>query len=227
MRLNKYLALHTALSRRAADTAIEQGRVQVNGAPAVVGQAVSDTDNIKLDNHLVVATTAHRTILLHKPVGYICSRDGQGSPTIYDLLPESYRHLNPVGRLDKDSSGLLLLTNDGDFANQLAHPRYQKEKQYEVALDKPLNTADLTKINQGLTLEDGISHLQISPLEGNRWLVVMSEGRNRQIRRTFAALSYNVITLHRIRFGSYKLGTLKPGSLKVINNSDIISHFVK
>lgn len=151
--------------------------------------------------------------MLNKPAGYVCSRDGQGSRTVYDLLPPEMRALKPVGRLDKDSSGLLLLTNDGDLANNLTHPRYNKEKTYVVELHEPLSEPDRRKIGQGVKLEDGISKLQIKNPAGKSFTVVMSEGRNRQIRRTFEALGYTVTKLHRTKFGPYALENLGPGKL--------------
>ncbi|MEK7152847.1 MAG: pseudouridine synthase, partial [Patescibacteria group bacterium] len=143
------------------------------------------------------------------PAGYVVSREGQSSKTIYDLLPAELKHLKPIGRLDKDSSGLLLLTNDGILAHQLTHPRFQKVKVYELALDQPLQPLHRQMIHDiGIQLEDGPSKLILERLqEGNekRWRVTMREGRNRQIRRTFAALGYRVIRLRRTHFGSYTL----------------------
>ena len=125
-------------------------------------------------------------MLLNKPVGYVCSRKGQGSQTIYDLIPAKYHHLESVGRLDKDSSGLLLLTDDGELANKLTHPSFRKEKVYEVTLDKSLHESDLARLQHGIELDDGTSRFIISPLKAqNSYLVTISEGRNRQIRRTF------------------------------------------
>src|SRR5690606_28032606 len=132
------------------------------------------------------------TIMLNKPVGYVVSRAGQGSRTIYDLLPPEYHHLKPIGRLDKDSSGLLLLTNDGQLAQDLTHPQYQKIKIYEVELNiPPLQPHRETSSNHGVELDHGNSRLILDPLEddgGRSWRFTMHEGRNRQIRRTFAAL---------------------------------------
>ena len=115
MRINKYVALATGMSRRAADRAIDEGRVQVNGQVPSAGQAVADSDSVTLDNSVITTDVKIQTIMLNKPVGYVCSRDGQGSRTIYDLLPSELHHLKPVGRLDKNSSGLLLMTNDGQL----------------------------------------------------------------------------------------------------------------
>lgn len=152
--------------------------------------------------------------MLNKPPGYVCSRAGQGSRTIYELLPSDYKILKPIGRLDKYSSGLLLLTNDGDLANELTHPRYAKTKVYDITLDKPLQPLHQQMINdRGLTLEDGLSKLSLLKLNNStEWQVTMREGRNRQIRRTFEALGYGITKLHRTSFGSYILKELAPGA---------------
>jgi 23S rRNA pseudouridine2605 synthase len=210
MRINKYIARATGLSRRAADDAIGQGRVLVNGQSASNGADITPSDTVTLDHQPVVLTRETTTIMLNKPAGYVCSRDGQGSPTIYELLPAELGNLKSVGRLDKNSSGLLLLTDDGDLANKLTHPRYVKEKVYEVTLSTSLRPEHRTRIEKGVKLEDGSSKLQIANLEGTSFTVTMSEGRNRQIRRTFQALGYTVAKLHRVQFGAYHLGQLAP-----------------
>ena len=182
MRINKYIAAGSSLSRRAADSAITAGRVSINGKPANLGSEVQSTDTVCLDGAKLTVPHAHTTVLLNKPVGYVCSRNGQGSKTIFELLPPDYQHLQPVGRLDKDSSGLLLLTNDGSLANRLTHPRYAKTKVYDVALDKPLQPLHHQMIcDNGITLEDGLSQFQIA-LAGHdrrKCTVTMQEGRNR------------------------------------------------
>lgn len=220
MRLNAFIAAGSLLSRRKADDAVAAGRVTVNGQPATPGMQVNAADVVMLDNRRLEPITAPTTILLHKPVGYVVSRNGQGSPTIYDLLPAPYQQLQPVGRLDKDSSGILLLTNDGQLANELTHPRHQKEKLYLVRLDRPLQTQDRNRIaNEGVRLDDGISKLALAPQADNTqqtWIVRMHEGRNRQIRRTFNTLGYTVRALHRIQFGEYAIGTLSAGNFKVV-----------
>ena len=250
MRLNKYIAASSTLSRRAADAAIEAGRVTVDGQNAVKGTEVKDSSQVKLDGRTLQLRQQTTTIMLNKPVGYVCSRNGQGSRTVFDLLPPAYCHLQPVGRLDKDSSGLLLLTDDGELANRLTHPRYAKTKVYAVELDKELQPLHRQMISDfGITLEDGVSRFTVTKLESRDmshetkgevvppsdsklaasggttathdsvlmshdsycYEVTMQEGRNRQIRRTFAALGYTVTTLHRTRFGSYSLRDLPPG----------------
>ena len=212
MRINKYIAQSTGISRRMADAAVASGRVSLNGVEAGPGSAVAEGDVVTLDGRTVTAVETTTTVLFNKPVGYVVSRDGQGSQTIYDILPQQYRLLKPIGRLDKDSSGLLLLTNDGTLANELTHPRYQKTKVYEVTLGKPLAPLHRQMISDhGINLEDGLSRLQLDRItdgDDTRWLVTMHEGRNRQIRRTFESLSYYVKALHRTQFGPYYLGDL-------------------
>lgn len=219
MRINKYIASGSQLSRRAADAAIIEGRVLINDKPADAGSQVSDLDIVTLDGQPIFAENQLITIMLNKPFGYVVSRDGQGSRTIYDLLEPQYQQLNPVGRLDKNSSGLLLLTNDGALANELTHPRYAKVKVYEIRLNQPLAPLHQQMISdRGLSLDDGLSRLQLEKLDdaGNDWRVTMTEGRNRQIRRTFSALDYTVTRLHRTHFGSYQLGDLAKGKIKTL-----------
>jgi len=215
MRINKYVAQATDLSRRAADAAIANGRVRVNGQPAETGQQIKPTDQVSLDNRPLILRSQTTTIMLHKPVGYVCSRDGQGSRTIYELLPSELGHLKPVGRLDKDTSGLLLMTDDGQLAHKLTHPSFHKTKVYEITLNKALQPLHRQMISEhGVMLEDGVSRLSLERLtekDDSRWRVAMHEGRNRQIRRTFAALGYKVAKLHRTQFGPYHQGDLAAG----------------
>lgn len=189
--------------------------------------------------------------LLNKPVGYVCSRRRQGKfPTVYELLPPHLQNLKAVGRLDRDSSGLLLFTNDGDFAQRMTHPRYAKTKIYEVELDRPLAPLHQQMIADfGVLLPDGLSQLGLTPLDRTEarnnpglhnpslldpmlaasqpkdnspvrdrraWQITMHEGRNRQIRRTFATLGYTVTRLHRVQFGPYTLGDLQPGAYRAV-----------
>lgn len=220
MRLNKYIALSTGLSRRGADEAIAQNRVQINGETIRQGRDITDADTVTLDGAAITPPVNTTTIMLNKPRDYVVSRDGQGSQTVYDLLPPDLHELKPVGRLDKDSSGLLLLTNDGQLAQQLTHPSHQKTKRYEITLDKPLAPLHRQMISDyGVTLDDGPSKLQLGRLrEGDdkTWEVIMHEGRNRQIRRTFAALGYDVVHLHRTGFGAYLLHDLALGEYTTV-----------
>ena len=203
------------MSRRAADTVIESGRVKINGIIPSTGQDISDSDVVLFDGEPITANVKLTTLVLNKPTGYVCSRDGQGSKTVYELIPPEYTHLKPIGRLDKNSCGLLLMTNDGKLAQQLTHPSYEKSKVYQVTLDKPLNTSDAVAIQQGIILEDGKSALGLEG-SGTQWVVTMKEGRNRQIRRTFEKLGYEVIGLNRTQFGQYKLANLHTGNYQEI-----------
>ncbi len=221
IRINKFIAQSTSLSRRKADDAILDGRVTINKKLATTGSTISSNDTVTLDGKPLIHNPETKTIIIHKPVGYVCSRDGQGSQTVYDLLPENLQHLNYVGRLDKDSSGLLLITNDGNLAEQLTHPRYGKTKRYEVELDKPLEPLHQQIIsNHGIKLEDGVSKFAVNKLNqvsGRQYEVIITEGRNRQIRRTFEGLGYTVTGLHRTNFGLYSLGDIKPGQFREID----------
>lgn len=222
IRLNKFLAERLGLSRREADDAIEMGQVVVNNVPARIGQKLYlDKEEVVCYNGRLVPFSNRFVYLgLNKPVGYVCSRRAQGdAPTIYELLPEKYHNLKTVGRLDKDSSGLILLTNDGNFNYQMTHPKFVKTKIYEVSLDhalEPLHQQEIADF--GIEIGDGLSKLGLERLDDDRknWRVTMSEGRNRQIRRTFAALGYTVTKLKRIQFGKYQLANLKEGQWEKI-----------
>ena len=220
-RLNKFVALSLGVSRRKADELIEKGKIIVDGQPARLGQQISKVNHVSYNGNSLKIQDK-KLIALNKPVGYLCSRASQGGiPTIYELLPKSLHHLKPVGRLDKDSSGLILLTNDGDFAHQMTHPSFYKIKRYLVTLDQPLQPLHRQMINDfGVQLPDGPSRLTLERQhdgDDHRWIVQMSEGRNRQIRRTFAALGYTVTKLHRTDFGSYSLGGMKREEWQEIN----------
>ena len=250
IRLNKYLAERLGVSRREADELIAAGKVTVDDKIAILGTRIDSKSTIFCNNKEVPRETEYIYLAFYKPVGYVCSRRAQGSaPTIYDLLPSKYHKLKTVGRLDKDSSGLILLTNDGDFVFQMTHPKFRKTKLYEVELDRPLEPLHQQIISDyGFMLDDGPSQFKVikddcaepllrdirsryedvatSPVKTgarsvpkktvphNRYIVTLTEGRNRQIRRTFAALGYRVTKLHRTNFGAYELGSLKPGDYR-------------
>ncbi|HEY8999292.1 MAG TPA: pseudouridine synthase [Candidatus Saccharimonadales bacterium] len=221
MRINVFLAKATGMSRRRADIIVESGRVRVNGNVAGSGVQVDEThDTVTLDDQTLTLPETTTTIILNKPVGYVCSRDGQGSKTIYELLPKELQNLKTVGRLDKDSSGLILLTDDGALAQKLTHPSFQKTKIYEIKLGGPLKALHRQMIADfGVQLSDGLSRFTLERIkdgDDRAWRVTMREGRNRQIRRTFAALGYQVTELRRTHFGPYALGNLQLGSWKAI-----------
>lgn len=223
IRLNKFLAERSGVSRREADDLIAAGKVLVNKKPAILGARIDKNDEVCYNKKIVPFQTEFLYLAMNKPVGYVCSRRAQGSaPTLYDLLPEEYQKLKTVGRLDKDSSGLILLTNDGDFAYQMTHPKFHKEKIYEVELDRPLEPLHQQMISDyGIMLDDGPSRFTViastaGPTERTHLTVILNEGRNRQIRRTFAAVGYKVTKLHRIKFGKYELSGLKSGKYVIL-----------
>ena len=218
MRINQYIATASGISRRAADRAIIAGRVYINDRVATVGQLVEDSHVFKFDGEELTLPHQTTTLIMNKPVGYVCSREGQGSRTIYDLMPVEFYRLKSVGRLDKDSSGLLLLTDDGQLANRLTHPSFAKQKIYTVTLNHPLKGDDHRKIEHGVTLEDGDSAFKLKKLnDDTSWEITMHEGRNRQIRRTFAKLGYDTLALKRLSFGDYFLNDLAVGSFKIVD----------
>lgn len=218
IRLNKFLAERLGISRRDADDLIAEGKILVDGKVAPLGERIVEGAEVVYDGKVVPFGVKYTYLVLHKPVGYVCSRRRQGgAETIYELLPERYRDLKTVGRLDKDSSGVILLTNDGDYAFQMTHPQFDKVKVYEVELDRELEPLHQQMVADfGIDLEDGKSQLFLECLGGDRkrWRVTMHEGRNRQIRRTFAAVGYKVEKLHRIAFGPYHLNFLPVGDWK-------------
>ena len=239
-RLNKFLAERLGVSRREADDLIAAGQILVNDKPAALGARIDKNDKVCYNKKIIPFETDYLYLAMNKPVGYVCSRRAQGSaPTLYDLLPEEYKKLKTVGRLDKDSSGLILLTNDGDFAFQMTHPKFHKEKVYEVELDRPLEPLHQQMISDyGIMLDDGPSRFTVIRAAGVTaaegvpreslagedssrqdpcsYVAILREGRNRQIRRTFAALGYRVTKLHRTNFGKYELSGLKPGKCVII-----------
>ena len=224
MRLNKFIAHATGMARREADEAILNGRISVNGKVANIGQDVDgQSDIIKLDDKQITLPATTTVIMLNKPIGYVCSRNAQAkdAKTVYELLPSDLSQLKTIGRLDKDSSGLILLTDDGDMAHKLTHPSFTKTKEYVIELDRPLAPLHQQMIADfGINLTDGPSKLLLERLndERTKFRVIMHEGRNRQIRRTFAALGYQVVSLHRISFGSYQLGDLPSGKYKRVDH---------
>lgn len=223
IRLNKFIAEQTGLSRREADQKIEQGLVKVRGVKALIGQKIDPSDEISLENRVIKPKSGFTYLMLNKPTGYVSSKAHQDrTPTLYQLLPDQYKSLKSVGRLDKDSSGLILLTDDGDFALQMTHPKFAKTKLYIVELDhalEPLHQQMLADF--GVQLRDGASQMGLLKLSDNRrrWQVTLNEGRNRQIRRSFGALGYTVTALHRTDFGNYHLGGLGEGQFKEVDKA--------
>ncbi|CAN5423904.1 pseudouridine synthase [soil metagenome] len=235
MRINRFIAAATGISRRKADKLVQGSKVFINDIPAQLSDHATSVDKVTVNKKRLFLPLESTTIILNKPVGYVCSREGQGSKTIYELLPDEYKGLKAVGRLDKDSSGLLLLTDDGQLAHELTHPKFVKDKIYLVHLAHPLKGTDFDAITKtGINIGDktlskfrlevkapdheaGEAHKTHDScfMPGTKdWIVTLHEGRNRQIRRTFSALGYTVRTLHRITFGDYRLNDTPTGEFK-------------
>lgn len=225
VRLNKFIADCTGVSRRKADTLIESGKVEVNRHPARVGQSINpDKDTVTLDGKPLAPQKKHY-ILFYKPPGYITTRyDPQGRKTIYDILPETYHHLDPVGRLDRESSGVLLLSNDGQFVQTLSHPRFQHQKTYRVTVDKPLTPAALEQLEAGICLmpENKLAQCRVQEVRDRKTVVLaLKTGMNRQIRRSFEALGYEVVSLKRLSFAGFTLGRLRPGQIQELKPAQV------
>ena len=240
MRLNKFLAHAGIASRRAADKLIAAGRVRVNGQVVrEMGVQIDPArDQVAVDGKPVTTAQNQRLyLLLNKPAGVITSRkDPEGRKTILDLIPKKYHHLHPVGRLDFQSEGLVLLTDDGDLTQRLTHPSFQHEKEYWVQVDGPVPNVVIYKFRKGVELEDGMARARVRRLSKipaeqrfwiqddpkRTWLVfILHEGRNRQIRRMCEALDLRVRRLVRIRIESIHLGDLKPGQWRPASSRQI------
>lgn len=223
MRLNRFLAAAGIGSRRQCDELIATGRVSINGRVCTNFSAQpSERDHVKVDGKLVHLERA-MTIALHKPAGFVSTRsDPHVRDTIFDLLPPKFPRLFNIGRLDAQSEGLLLLTNDGDLAQQLTHPRFKIEKEYEVTLDRQWERALAQKLLRGIFL-DG-QRAQIARLHSTgptRVRVVLRQGINQQIRRMFYAVGYEVERLVRVRIGNLRLGDLPRGHWRPLSKSEL------
>lgn len=229
MRLQKFLSRAGVASRRAAERLMLDGRVRVNGAPATeLGTKVDpERDRVEVDG-TVVHLARPEWVALNKPALVLSTRDDpQGRRTIYDLLPAEFDGLFYVGRLDYDSEGLLLLTNQGDIANRMMHPSYEVDREYEVHTADPLTEAAQRQLRRGVELEDGparvatLVRMRAHPRTGRaRARVVIREGRNREVRRMFAAAGHPVERLVRIRYGPIRLGELERGAWRRLDASE-------
>jgi pseudouridine synthase len=221
VRINQFVASASGLSRRAADIAIAGGRVTIGTRPAMTGESAPTDADIRLDGKSLLLPTSFTYLMLNKPTGYVSSRTQQGpDPTLYALLPADYRDLRITGRLDRDSSGLVILTDDGNFIHRYTHPSNGHSKTYIVLLQKPLTTSDRDRLAAGVELEDGPSFITVTARSGSRLTVTIGEGRNRQIRRTFGALGYTVESLHRTAVGGITLGRLAPGTYRQLSGEE-------
>ena len=224
VRLNKFIAQSGVASRRKADLLIEAGQVSVNGR--VVKELGTQIDPIK-DRVAVEGLTIRRPniksyIAFYKPRGILSTMSGPGEtlePFLAEMRDPGLFH---VGRLDKDSEGLLLITNDGEWANRVTHPRYQTSKEYELELDRAISTVEVERLLQGVELDDGLFKADTLEEVGPKKLrVTIHDGRNRVLRRVFAQLGYEVNLLKRLRIGEVRLGRMKPGQWKAIDSQSI------
>ena len=217
--LSKYLAHTGVASRRESTKIIKGGAVKVNGKiEREPGTKVDpNVDKIQYQNKDLNIITEKYLYLVHKPVGVVSTtRKYKGQKNVMDLVPSDVR-LFPVGRLDKDSEGLMLLTNDGDFANEMMHPRYQKDKEYEVWTHKAVEPQHLIRLKKGIELSDGLARVRrVRIIKPNHLNLLLTQGMNKQIRRMLQKIGYKVIRLKRIRVGNFRLGNIQPGRFKAI-----------
>ncbi|MGD9158097.1 MAG: pseudouridine synthase [Desulfobacteraceae bacterium] len=228
-RLNRILSLSGVASRRKADEFINNGRVTLNGkwVSELGTKAVWGTDSIKLDGREIPGPSDRIYIMLNKPFGYITSlNDPEGRPVVTNLIKDISRRLYPVGRLDFDSIGLLLMTNDGDFSYRLTHPKFHVSKTYKVTVDGIVNEATLKKLKDGVELKDGFSGRSKASLikqTGSRSVIrlTISQGRNRLVRRMVEAVGCKVIQLMRTGFGGLEIGNLKIGKYRYLTLEEV------
>jgi pseudouridine synthase len=221
LRLNAYLARAGVSSRRAADELIKAGRVTVNGEPGQLNTFVERGDHVEVDGRPVAAQKL-TYVLLHKPPGTVTTaRDPQGRPTVVELVDTPERVV-PVGRLDADTTGALLLTNDGPLAHRLAHPRYGVEKVYEVEVEGEPDEEALRRLAEGVELEDGLTApASARRLAPSKLELTLHEGRKHQVKRMCEAVGHPVVRLHRPRYASLELGELAPGSWRELSAPEI------
>jgi 23S rRNA pseudouridine2605 synthase len=221
MRLNAWLARAGVASRRKADDLIKAGRVTVNGAPGQLNTLVQPTDEVSLDGQPLAKQTLSY-VLLHKPTGVVTTAsDPQGRTTVLDLVDHPNRVV-PVGRLDADTTGALLLTNDGDLAYQLAHPKFEVDKVYVAEVWGQPTDGTLRKLAEGVKLEDGkTAPATVRRIEGGRIELTIHEGRNRQVKRMLEAVGHRVQTLHRSTYGPLSVEGLEPGAWRELEPEEV------
>jgi 23S rRNA pseudouridine2605 synthase len=227
-RLQRALARAGYGSRRASEELIQQGRVTVDGLVATLGDRVDPmVAKVEVDGVEVNLDPNVRYFAFHKPVGVVTTmKDPQGRPDLRTYLPSEGPRVFPVGRLDRESEGLLLLTNDGELANRLLHPRYGVEKEYLAEVRGGLTARHVARLQAGVDLDDGPAaarHARVVDARGDRGalLVVMTEGRKREVRRMLAAVDLSVVRLVRLRIGPVRLGRMAPGTLRELTHDEV------
>ncbi len=228
MRINKFLADHGIASRRRADEMIEAGKVTINGEQAKLGAIVEPEDEVLVDGVLIEQSEKKEEYyMMNKPKGVICTvSDDRGRKTVIDLLPSNVGRVFPIGRLDYDTEGLLILTNDGDLSFRLTHPTSEIPKTYLARIEGTLTEKDLNPIRSGLEL-DGVltkkckAHIVETNKAYTKVHITITEGRNRQIRRMFESIGKNVAFLKRISIGQLKLSGLNRGEIRPLSEQEI------
>lgn len=227
MRINKYLAECGVASRRGCDKLIEEGRVTVNGKTAALGDDIAGDEEICVDGVPVSHGEKHSYYLLNKPKGYVCTvRDDKGRKTVMELLPPDAGRVFPVGRLDYDTEGMLLLTDDGDLTFRLTHPKNEVPKTYLVKIEKGITDAELNRLRAGVEI-DGVltGKSKVKVIETDKAFtklqVTITEGRNRQVRKMFEAVGKQVVFLKRIKIGEMRLGSLPRGKVRKLTAEEI------
>ena len=222
MRLNAYLARAGVASRRKADELIKAGRVTVNGEPGQLNTFVAARDRVELDGQ-PLARQPLAYVLLHKPPGVVTTAsDPHGRPTVVELVSEHETRVVPVGRLDADTTGALLLTNDGELAHRLAHPRYEVEKVYEAVVDGEPPDEALRELEQGVQLDDGhTAPARARRLTPSRIELAIHEGRKHQVKRMLEAVGHPVTQLHRSRYAGLSLEGLEPGAWRELEPGEV------
>jgi len=220
-RLNKYLSETGACSRREADQWIEAGRVTINGAQAVLGTQVNEGDEVRVDGQPLRAKPTRVYIALNKPVGVECTTDRDVPGNIVDFVGHGER-VFPIGRLDKDSEGLILLTNDGDIVNTILRAEHEHEKEYVVAVDRPLTPEFLAGMTRGVPILDTVTNpCTVTQVGKNTFRIILTQGLNRQIRRMCEHFGYRVRRLQRVRIMNVHLGTLPVGDWRNLTPSEL------
>ena len=227
MRINKFLASCGVASRRGADELIKDGVVKINGRVCSAGDDVESTDSVTVNGKLVNSVKKFDYYIMNKPKGYVCTvKDDKGRKTVMDLLPPNAKRLFPVGRLDYDTEGLLILTNDGDLTFKLTHPKNEVPKTYLVKTEKPVSDEDLIKLRSGVII-DGVRtkkcnvRLVENTKTGSKLHITITEGRNRQVRKLFEAVNNCVDFLKRIKFGDLSLTGLNRGEVRQLNAREV------
>jgi 23S rRNA pseudouridine2604 synthase len=221
MRLNKYISETGVCSRREADKWIEAGRVTCNGEVAVLGTRVSDADEVRVDGKLVGIKKRQIYIALNKPVGITCTAEAHVEGNIIDLVGHPER-IFPIGRLDKDSEGLILLTNNGDIVNEILRSENNHEKEYIVTVERPITDLSLTMMADGVKIMGEITKpCKVSRVNEKTFRMILTQGMNRQIRRMCSALGYRAQRLQRVRIINIDLGALAPGKWRELTEAEI------